>query len=1031
MTFHQNCGKLAIGNSPKVKMLFALRTSFLANPLDSPDLLANLRSKFPILVIILIALALPSSSLFSQWASSAWASYGTLYVDTNRSTDISPHEPVTGNRITCTLDGYVNESYKVNLTWYRNTVLYTSGKNGTCHFGRCSPVNNSIGAPNITKGDVWNCTAVLYWNSQGRFYTFTKSSKQTVQNTPIDYENMSYIVVSADTVGDYSSSPASPVITYTNSSLLCSAGPLSDPDAMDNQTLYYQWYVNGRLVDPSNRLKNTKNLTLHLDFDEGEGDTVYDKSGKGNDGALTNMDPGTDWVAGKYGYGLDFDGINDLVNSTTTGFNSGAGSLDSWVKLATVAGNHTIFSAPQEGAEIAAGLVGYWRFNNDSSVGEAYNATNASLVYDYSGFGNNGQNYNATYNASGGKFGGAFEFDGVDDYVEVPDSSVFTLTDFSASVWFKSSGDTGYHQTLVGNYDANGEWIILYMNVTLLRLHVDDGSNPLGQANATKNYIDNTWHHLVGVRNTGQDTLSLFVDGVLVNSVDDATDLTSLNSNEPFKMGYQGDTQTRYFNGTIDEVRIYNRTLSAEEIKGEYLGLSLFKHDDNLVFHAGNATLWYDVSSWSSVWHHVSATYENSTSSANFYLDGSSVNSTGFREGGNFNSNSYIGSDWRGNASYTANGTIDEIKLHSAALSDADVRYSYKAGYFGLSRDYIHKGDDVECALIVDETGAEGGSLVAYWGFDESTGNITYDYTGRNNGTCYNASHVCNWTRFGKYRSGIVFDGTDDYINISDSASLRFDGNFTISFWVKEDPFNETQIWLAKRDNGGTNYQLYHAANGTIQFYDGNSACGFAGVNMSDYVGEWTYITYVIEGSTTVKLYINAIYKSSDTTSVSKNDANILIGRYHSAAGTRFNGTLDSIAIWNRTLSQAEIQSHYTSGIQLLSSRRTTFESRQLDFSSGVAGITYADNASVWKHDMNWTTESGNLTLGGGHYGDDVVLLMDFDRNCTGVSGACVKDWSGLGNNGTVSNAVWNASGKIGGAYQFDGIDDVINITWS
>jgi len=37
-----------------------------------------------LVIVFLIALALPSGSLFSQWASSAWASYGTLYVDTNR-----------------------------------------------------------------------------------------------------------------------------------------------------------------------------------------------------------------------------------------------------------------------------------------------------------------------------------------------------------------------------------------------------------------------------------------------------------------------------------------------------------------------------------------------------------------------------------------------------------------------------------------------------------------------------------------------------------------------------------------------------------------------------------------------------------------------------------------------------------------------------------------------------------------------------------------------------------------------------------
>jgi len=125
--------------------------------------------------------------------------------------------------------------------------------------------------------------------------------------------------------------------------------------------------------------------------------------------------------------------------------NPSSRTLEAMVKLSDILDNHTIFSAPQEGSETAGGLVGneeskipdlfqhkveiYWRFNNDSAVGEAYNGTNASLVYlvnpagfirnyessdsqfDYSGEGNNGVNYNGTYNASGGKFGGAFEFD--------------------------------------------------------------------------------------------------------------------------------------------------------------------------------------------------------------------------------------------------------------------------------------------------------------------------------------------------------------------------------------------------------------------------------------------------------------------------------------------------------------------------------------------------------------------------------------------------------------------------------------------
>jgi len=49
---------------------------------------------------------------------------------------------------------------------------------------------------------------------------------------------------------------------------------------------------------------------------EGEGSTAYDKSGTDNDGTLTNMDPGTDWVTGKYGYALDFDEDSSQLPTT-------------------------------------------------------------------------------------------------------------------------------------------------------------------------------------------------------------------------------------------------------------------------------------------------------------------------------------------------------------------------------------------------------------------------------------------------------------------------------------------------------------------------------------------------------------------------------------------------------------------------------------------------------------------------------------------------------------------------------------------
>ena len=54
-------------------------------------------------------------------------------------------------------------------------------------------------------------------------------------------------------------------------------------------------------------------------FNEGTGDKIFDLSLNGNEGTLTNMDPATDWVAGKDGWALDFDGVDDYVLVSNAG----------------------------------------------------------------------------------------------------------------------------------------------------------------------------------------------------------------------------------------------------------------------------------------------------------------------------------------------------------------------------------------------------------------------------------------------------------------------------------------------------------------------------------------------------------------------------------------------------------------------------------------------------------------------------------------------------------------------------------------
>ncbi|MCD6165610.1 hypothetical protein J7K19_02730, partial [bacterium] len=79
---------------------------------------------------------------------------------------------------------------------------------------------------------------------------------------------------------------------------------------------------------------------------------------------------------------------------------------------------------------------------------------------------------------------------------------------------------------------------------------------------------------------------------------------------------------------------------------------------------------------------------------------------------------------------------------------------------------------------IPEDTFTRG--LVAYWSFDEGTGNIAYDISGNgNNCTIYGAK----WTK-GKYGSALQFDGVDDYVEVPHSVSLNITDAITIEAWI-------------------------------------------------------------------------------------------------------------------------------------------------------------------------------------------------------------------------------------------------------
>jgi hypothetical protein len=225
---------------------------------------------------------------------------------------------------------------------------------------------------------------------------------------------------------------------------------------------------------------------------------------------------------------------------------------------------------------VSTGPIAHWKFDEGQD----------STAYDSAGS-NDGTIYGATWTT--GQIGGALDFDGVDDYVDVGDpvdgSLDFGASDsFSISVWIKTSQEIPEPAGIVDKkrwvsapvygYYKEGYSLLVYQNKVAFGIE-DISDNSLG-INGNTIIDEGEWHHIVAVRDTISDKLYIYVDGI-----SDATPVTDstigpLDTSWAFNIGRIKSAVPgpayRHFPGTLDDVRIYDRALSEEEIQSEVIG---------------------------------------------------------------------------------------------------------------------------------------------------------------------------------------------------------------------------------------------------------------------------------------------------------------------------------------------------------------------------------------------------------------------------------------------------------------------------
>ncbi len=198
--------------------------------------------------------------------------------------------------------------------------------------------------------------------------------------------------------------------------------------------------------------------------------------------------------------------------------------------------------------------------------------------------------------------------------------------------------------------------------------------------------------------------------------------------------------------------------------------------------------------------------------------------------------------------------------------------------------------------------------LVGYWNLDEASGNVAGDSSGLGNtGTIVNATHVT-----GAVGNGLLFNGVNTSVIITNKASLNFSGQITLSAWVKPLSTAGKQNILAhgyttQPDQRASVFLRVNEGRYEVGSWNGVTEPIAAATIPSGDIGSFVHLTGVYNGTSWI-IYRNGVAMNTATGMGALTvDADWTIGARDDGADRFFNGVIDDVRIYNRGLSSAEV----------------------------------------------------------------------------------------------------------------------------
>ncbi|HLD34139.1 MAG TPA: LamG domain-containing protein, partial [Candidatus Nanoarchaeia archaeon] len=564
-------------------------------------------------------------------------------------------------------------------------------------------------------------------------------------------------------------------------------------------------------------------------------------------------------------------------------------------------------------------------FNNESGKEN----TTQTGVYDWSG-----NNKNGTWSGRGqsngtaklGTFAGGF--DGINDYINIT-SNINATTDLTITAWIYPRGfkGTGSANRIVTNYmnnEANhsATGVLDTYDGTDgdgLRFCRFDSTSTLTCTPASGTLLNkNKWYFVTGRYNGTH--LTTYINGREISTA--AYPETRLHNQYLTKWAIGEDSDVsaeEFFNGSIDEVAIWNRSLSADEIKliydrqnGAFTSIGQY---DSQIFDAGETQNWTNIT-------------------------------------------------WRTEVPYGLN------LVNFQANETGNFERGFNMSNAQPSNKLLFHFDNVS-------------------GFENTTQTGLYDWSGNNhNGTWFGRGQANGTAKFGS--SAGWFDGNDDYINIT--GNINVSTQLTIAAWIY--PVGFRGGCIAHRIV--SNYVEVGNSTGTGVFDTGTGGGDICSNGLRFCMTGLDQVTVCTSSSGSVlqkntwyfvaatfnnadmRTYLNNVQLTNaaldfpETFMRPRHDIVWAIGEDPKIGGAieYFNGSIDEVAIWNRTLSAAELKDLYRRGVARLNLTARSCNDANCDtetfadVTNDTSKQSYIPVASnrYFQYRYTFTTDDGDFT---------------------------------------------------------------------